>query len=124
MNKDTNANWINYTGIDVPGGLLIDSYKVHTFLGWNISYNSNLTLTATIALYSAPTSILVTSMRSFELKGGPVLGTIAGTVFDGASGPALKDILVKVYIPIEPNPKYMTYTAELFFNPMPLPSIT
>jgi hypothetical protein len=111
LNKDTDVNWINYTGIDVPGGLLINNYKVHTFSDWNISYNSNLTLTATLALYSSPESILATSTRSFELKGGPERGTIAGTVYDGAPGPALEDILVKIYIPIEPNPKYTTNTA-------------
>ena len=31
LNKDTEVNWINYTGIDVPGGLVIKSYNV-TFL--------------------------------------------------------------------------------------------
>jgi hypothetical protein len=64
---------------------------------WDLKFNTKFELNITLALAASPSVPMASCTRVFEIDGGEVNGTFAGTVFDADDQSGLEDIKVRVY---------------------------
>lgn len=101
-NLDSNETWNTYSDQSNTAGLLVDNYKLHTFIGWNFKYNAKFELNVTVALSSAPMVVRASRTVVIELLGGEVNGTIKGRVFGSIEQDWLANITIRAYLPLQP----------------------